>query len=170
MSCIPCHTYFATHTMLHIQCHTHTLCRTFHATNTKRDILDTCHPTHAMPHIPCHTYHAIHTMPYIHTGKPKHKQTHIHTYTPHTDIQTYMHTYVHTCVCTFVHIAPMLLQVVVMFLRQTWRLANCNAFIKLFVLELHLKLTLNSLSWVNLSGVRNEQRYLLVILRKPWFF
>lgn len=50
--------------------------------------------------------------------------------------------------------------VVATLLQQTRLLANCNT------LELHLKLTL---SWVNLSGVKNERRYLLVILRKPWF-
>lgn len=91
MPCIPCDTYHAMHTMPYI------LCYTYHATyimphthtlNTMPHILDTCHPTHAMPHIPCHTYHAIHTHRQTYTQK----QTHIHTYTPHTDIQTCMHT------------------------------------------------------------------------------
>lgn len=87
---IPCYTYHAFHTFQHIRCHK------YHSTHTR--LLDTCHPTQAMPHIPCHTYHAIHTMPYIHT------------YTPHTDICAYLRAYMRMYFCAYWHIAPMLLQ------------------------------------------------------------
>lgn len=136
MPCIQCHRYkyYATHTMLHIpRRHTlaHIPCRKYHSTHTR--LLDTCHPTHAMPHIPCHTYHAIHTMPYIHT----YKQTHIPTYTPHTDICAYLRAYMRMyfwCILTYC-------TNVVATLLQTWLLANCNT------LELHLKLTLSWVTW-----------------------
>lgn len=149
---IPCYTYNATHThyaMPHIPCHK------YHATHTRHLPSHACDATHTMPHIPCHTY----TQANLHTKTDAH--THIHTTYRHTDIHAYLSAYMRMYFCAYCT------NVVAMLLRQTWLLANCNAFIKLFVLELHLKLTL---SWVNLSGVRNEQRYLLVILRKPWFF
>lgn len=80
---IPCYTYNATHThyaMPHIPCHK------YHATHTR--------------HLPSHACDATHTMPYIHTGKPTHKNRRTYTHTHH--IQTYRHTCIPKCIHAYV--------------------------------------------------------------------